>query len=234
MVDITEQKEAEERLRQAEERYRVLVEHIPAVVYVEALDGNPEDFYISPQVREVFGYTTEEWTWTAGFWRGPAPSRRPRARDGDRRPHERAGEPYSDGVPVPRGRRQLGLGPRRGGLADRRPRGRGSGRGSCSTSPSARRPRTALREAEEKFRTLVEQNQAIFYTQEIDEATGISSTIYIAPATRTCSATRSRRCYADPGSGGRSAAPRRPGARARRGPREQRRDRRTASRWSTA
>ncbi len=38
-----------------------------------------------------------------------------------------------------------------------------------------------LREAEEKFRTIVEQNQAIFYTQEIDPETGISQTNYIAP-----------------------------------------------------
>ena len=39
-----------------------------------------------------------------------------------------------------------------------------------------------LREAELKFRTIVEQNQAIFYTQEIDpDDPTVSLTTYIAP-----------------------------------------------------
>ncbi|MBA4116040.1 MAG: PAS domain S-box protein, partial [Rubrobacter sp.] len=37
--DITESKEREERLREAEERYRTLVEQTPAITYIEALDG---------------------------------------------------------------------------------------------------------------------------------------------------------------------------------------------------
>ena len=39
-----------------------------------------------------------------------------------------------------------------------------------------------LREAELKFRSIVEQNQAIFYTQQIDPADGaVTSTAYVAP-----------------------------------------------------
>ena len=57
MVDITEQKEAEQRLRAAEERYRALVEHIPAVVYAEGIVAPPSCCYVSPQVERVFGFT---------------------------------------------------------------------------------------------------------------------------------------------------------------------------------
>ena len=58
---------AEAELRDTEERYRALAEHLPAVTYREALEDTPEDFYISPRVREVFGYTPEEWT-GGDFW----------------------------------------------------------------------------------------------------------------------------------------------------------------------
>ncbi len=68
MLDITERKAAEERFREAERMYRVLVENIPAVVYRETLEADPAGFYISPQVETTFGYTPEEWTWTPDFW----------------------------------------------------------------------------------------------------------------------------------------------------------------------
>ena len=69
MLDITDQKRAQQDLREADERYRAVVEHIPAVVYTEAPDADPAKFYISPQVTDLFGYTAEEWTWTTDFWR---------------------------------------------------------------------------------------------------------------------------------------------------------------------
>jgi PAS domain S-box-containing protein len=64
---VRERTEAD--LRETEERYRALAEHLPAVTYREALRHTPEDFYISPRVEEVFGYTPEQWTWGGDFWR---------------------------------------------------------------------------------------------------------------------------------------------------------------------
>jgi PAS domain S-box-containing protein len=68
MIDITERKVAEERLRQAQQRLEILIDHMPAVVYVESPDAAPEKFYLSNQVEQLFGYTAEEWTWTDDFW----------------------------------------------------------------------------------------------------------------------------------------------------------------------
>ena len=59
---------AEANLRETEERYRALAEHLPAVTYREALQHTPQEFYISPRVQEVFGYSPEEWTWGENFW----------------------------------------------------------------------------------------------------------------------------------------------------------------------
>jgi len=52
--DVTERK-------QAEERYRTLVEQIPAVSYIDRADGSDTPLYTSPQIEGMLGYTPEEW-----------------------------------------------------------------------------------------------------------------------------------------------------------------------------
>jgi diguanylate cyclase (GGDEF)-like protein/PAS domain S-box-containing protein len=54
--------------RAAETRYRALVEHIPAITYVDALDDEASTLYISPQVEGILGYETREWTQDDGLW----------------------------------------------------------------------------------------------------------------------------------------------------------------------
>jgi two-component system, sensor histidine kinase and response regulator len=61
MLDITDQKEAEERLLEAEARYRALIERIPAVVYHSELGVEGEWLYVSPQVEEIFGFSPQAW-----------------------------------------------------------------------------------------------------------------------------------------------------------------------------
>jgi PAS domain S-box-containing protein len=43
------------------DRYRVLVEQIPAVVFMAILDGGISEAYVSPQVEKVLGFSQEEW-----------------------------------------------------------------------------------------------------------------------------------------------------------------------------
>jgi diguanylate cyclase (GGDEF)-like protein/PAS domain S-box-containing protein len=62
--DITEQKAVEQRLRDAEARYRMLVEQIPAVTFVVHIDpitGLAHKDYVSPQIERLLGYTAREW-----------------------------------------------------------------------------------------------------------------------------------------------------------------------------
>jgi diguanylate cyclase (GGDEF)-like protein/PAS domain S-box-containing protein len=49
-----------ERHRAAEERYRSLIEHLPAVTYIDVA-GTGEPIYVSPQISTVMGVPREEW-----------------------------------------------------------------------------------------------------------------------------------------------------------------------------
>ena len=66
--DITAQKLAEDHLRETERRYRTLVERLPAVTYVDAVDEESTTIYVSPQIQEMFGYTPEEWKTSPELW----------------------------------------------------------------------------------------------------------------------------------------------------------------------
>jgi PAS domain S-box-containing protein len=58
LFEIAERRRTELLLQEAEQRYRSLVERIPAILYRESLDGQSL-LYISPQVEEMLGYTCE-------------------------------------------------------------------------------------------------------------------------------------------------------------------------------
>ena len=68
LQDITERKVAEEHLREAEERYRAIVEHVPAIIYVDAADDSMRTTYISPHVYDLTGYTPQEWLDDPQLW----------------------------------------------------------------------------------------------------------------------------------------------------------------------
>jgi len=66
---IAERKQALASLREADARYRALVEELPLVSYVSALETPGLSTYVSPQLEDLLGYTPEEWLATPGlFW----------------------------------------------------------------------------------------------------------------------------------------------------------------------
>jgi PAS domain S-box-containing protein len=67
-IDVTEKLEAEQRLREAEARYRTLVETIPAVVYLDELGAISSSIYMSPQSMSILGYAPDEFLADPGLW----------------------------------------------------------------------------------------------------------------------------------------------------------------------
>ena len=58
---LTEKKQTDDKLFQAEAKYRSLVEQIPAITYVASLSETNPILYISPQIKKVLGFSQEEW-----------------------------------------------------------------------------------------------------------------------------------------------------------------------------
>jgi diguanylate cyclase (GGDEF)-like protein/PAS domain S-box-containing protein len=94
-VDITGRVRAEENLREAEQRYRTLVEQIPAVTYIDLADDSDTSVYTSPQIEQMLGYTPEEWRVNKLWPKRLHPDDRDRVLAADER-FEAGDEPFSE------------------------------------------------------------------------------------------------------------------------------------------
>ena len=90
---LMEKKQVEENLFKAEEKYRFLVEQIPAIIYTTTQDASGKLLYISPQISQL-GFSSEEWLADAeGLLKQVHPEDRTLVR-------EEIARGYESGVPI--------------------------------------------------------------------------------------------------------------------------------------
>jgi len=67
-IDVTAEMETSQALHDSEARYQALVERVPAVVYVDSNDPEPDTIYVSPEILKLLGYAPHEWTQDVSLW----------------------------------------------------------------------------------------------------------------------------------------------------------------------
>jgi len=181
MFDITPAKEAEERLQQAEERYRLLVEEMPAVSYLDQHDPVTDTWtthYISPQVERILGFPPEEWIGDPWRWRGLIhPDDRARASQADAE-HYASGEPLDIELRIldPDGRERW---VRDQAVIIRDDEGRPTfSQGIIQDVTERKLAEEKLLDAEQRYRAIVEHIPAAIY---LDRPDGSMETTYMSP-----------------------------------------------------
>ncbi len=92
--DITERKRADDALKESQQSYQNLVEQIPGVIYRDALDENASTLFIGPQIKDITGYSSEEWVADPGLWlKIMHPDDRTRVM-GENKSHLETGKPF--------------------------------------------------------------------------------------------------------------------------------------------
>jgi diguanylate cyclase (GGDEF)-like protein/PAS domain S-box-containing protein len=177
--DVSERRHAEDLLAAAEFRYRTLVEQLPLISYVDSAEQViSQPSYLSPQIERVLGYSPTEWITTPGIYESSIhPDDRDRVLTEKQVAYDRD-EPLrleyrmlaADGRVVWIEDRSVAVEPPEGGAAFRQ--------GFALDITERKLAEDALRRAETRYRTLVEQLPLTVYVDRIDEE---SSNIYSSP-----------------------------------------------------
>jgi diguanylate cyclase (GGDEF)-like protein/PAS domain S-box-containing protein len=179
--DLTEREEAERALNDAEERYRTLVEQIPAVTYIDPVDDPDTSLYTSPHIERMLGYTPEEWIAGKLWYERLHPEDRERVLAADERfeagGEERFGEEYrlvaKDGSVVWVHEQAV--------LVKDEEDNPLYWQGIIFDVTKHEEAVQRLREAEERYRAVVENVPAVTYTQNVGE---LLTALYVSPRIR--------------------------------------------------
>jgi PAS domain S-box-containing protein len=182
LFDVTARKEAEEQLRASELVHSATVEHLPAIVYREPPErALLSQMYISPQLEEILGYASDEWLADVpNFWADHIHADDVEAVLAQNDVANATKEPFSADYRFLHKDGQYRWVHDEATFVD--DAGGGWWQGFIIDITERKGAEGQLREAEERFRLIVERGPAIFYQQEFDPANpDISRTTYVSP-----------------------------------------------------
>ena len=161
-----ESKRTEAALLEAEARYRLLVEEVPAISYLAEAGATGPFFYVSPQVKTILGYRPEECMADPTFWWEHL------------HPHDRGvaevEDAWQDGVAfqfeyrmIHRDGRQVWIRDE-GTIFRSAETGKRMARGQMIDITRQKEAEDALRESEERYRRFVNESSEGIYRMEYD------------------------------------------------------------------
>ncbi|MEA2579289.1 MAG: hypothetical protein QOE83_181 [Actinomycetota bacterium] len=188
MIDITARKEAEAAAVEAEARYQALASQGPVMAYVleRSPSGGARHRYMSPQIERLLGYSMEAWNDDEKFWLTLIhPDDRERVFAAEVR-IQYTGEPWSLDYRVITRSGEVRWLHDEGALLSRDEAGQPHRFHGVYIDITERKAmEQELVDAEERYRTLVEQLPAVPWTEEINTATRHSRTTYLGEQTET-------------------------------------------------
>jgi PAS domain S-box-containing protein len=188
MIDITARKEAEAAAVEAEARYQALASQGPVMAYVleRSPSGGARHRYMSPQIERLLGYSMEAWNDDEKFWLTLIhPDDRERVFAAEVR-IQYTGEPWSLDYRVITRSGEVRWLHDEGALLSRDEAGQPHRFHGVYIDITERKAmEQELVDAEERYRTLVEQLPAVPWTEEINIATRHSRTTYLGEQTET-------------------------------------------------
>lgn len=169
-------------LREAEVRYRALVEQIPAITYTQVEDPTSptgfRDVYISPQTERILGYAIDEWITDPELWiRATHPEDRDRVVGLDRRSARSGSRFRCEYRMIARGGKVVWFRDE-AELVEDPVTGLSFWQGVMMDVTELREAEEQHAEVEAKYRTLIEQIPAIVYVGEYGEE---GDWLYISP-----------------------------------------------------
>jgi PAS domain S-box-containing protein len=198
MLEIEERRRVERELRATQERYRLLAEHLPGVTFVwDVRAQRDESVYVSPQIRSILGYTSEEWG-RADFWRTRLHPDDREAVLAETRRTAMTGDPFSMEYRYLAKDGQIVWVLEEAILLERDDLGRPTVFHGLILDITARKEAEAkVTVAERRLRTLVEQVPAIVYMEQ-SMAPDASPVVYVSPQVEEILGYTSDELLADP------------------------------------